>query len=114
MCSLAGGRGLVFLALILVAPQIAPLGLPDIVAIDDDERDLLGVGELDGAAHGVAYRHLVAHQIVGQIRSSGLRAMNDADLTVALLSERQVDRVRLELIDLLKAVPGHGSLLASR
>src|SRR5258708_7365503 len=44
------------------------------------------------------------------IRRRGLRAVHNADLTVTLLDQGQVDGVRLKFIDLFETIFGHGSL----
>src|SRR6202012_3154654 len=49
--------------LFLVAPPVAPRAVPDVVAVDHDDRKLPCVCKFDRAAHGVAYRDLRAREI---------------------------------------------------
>ena len=94
--------------LFLIPPQITPLRFPDVIAVNHYDRKLFSVGELNGADNGVASWNLLAGQIGRQpIRRRCFWAVNDADLAVAPLRERQVNGVRLKLIDLLETVPAH-------
>jgi hypothetical protein len=63
---------------------------------------------LDGADDGIAYWDFRACEVRRQSIVRGrLRAVHDANLTVALLDHGQVDGVWLKFVDLLKPISGH-------
>src|SRR5262245_9032087 len=96
----------------LVAEEVAPIGLPDTLRVQDHDGHFRLVGEPDGGAERVDRRHASAHPIFnGAATARACRKHNHAGVAITIPRQRQCDRVGLRLIDLFKSVACHSESL---